>query len=146
MHVREQIRNRVAAALSGATAAGDRVYSSRVYPMPGDNAPSIAVYTKSEEVVSSTLGAPVNTVRELELTIELFIKGASAVDSAIDELAVEVEMILGVSCDETLPVSWSSYDSFETEYSDSGNNITIVGLMVYTYTYSVNNDNPTTGV
>lgn len=94
-HPRQEIRHAVAAQLVNKTAAGDRVFKTRVLPYRREF-PALAVYTPTENVKTDTDSAP----RELERSPELVVEGAAQVTSAenaddvLDALAWEIEQAL----------------------------------------------------
>lgn len=94
-HPRQLIRHAVAAQLTGATAAGTRVFKTRVLPYRRE-LPAVAVYTFTETVDVDVDSSP----RELKRTLDLVIEGAVQATSAenpddlLDALALEIETAL----------------------------------------------------
>lgn len=93
MHQRQAIREAVKNALVAAsTAAGSRVYETRVVPFHRVELPAIAVYATRDAVSPESKDT---TARELTRTLQLEIVGAvrssSNVDDALDDLALQIE-------------------------------------------------------
>lgn len=96
-HVRKQLRDAVASAVSGLTTTSTRVYKGRVVPLVAAELPSLSVFTASdtpvyEAVPGSSMGAP-KVVRDLEVRI---VGAATATTEAgvldtLDLIAEQVE-------------------------------------------------------
>ena len=104
-HQRLVIRHAVRDRLLGATAAEDRVFTTRLVPYRRTKLPAIAVYTRAEPVdPESRNTAPRELTRNLQLVIEVAVAEGSSVrgvpvavdqlDDALDGLAVEVERVM----------------------------------------------------
>ena len=74
VHVRQQIRDAAAVALTGLTTTGARVYASRVYPMQDANLPGLRIFTPSETSQSIEMGTSRLRERTLTLVIEACVK------------------------------------------------------------------------
>lgn len=96
-HVRQQIREAAATALTGLTTSGARVYQSRVHPLDADKLPCLLVNTDDETVESLQITAPSLLDRSLELTIRAVAKASSNLDDTLDTMVAEVETVLGNS-------------------------------------------------
>jgi hypothetical protein len=93
-HVRQQIREAAATALSGNTDAGTRVYSSLYYPSERANLPLIHVYVDNEESELAGLGGLL--ARTCDLVITAIEDGAEAtLDNTLDTLAAQIEAQIG---------------------------------------------------
>jgi len=95
-HLRKQIRDNVVTALTGLSTTGSRVYASRVYPMAAANLPGLCVYSKSEEVETTTITRPRTQVRTLTLSVEGFVVATSGLDNILDAISLDVEEGLAV--------------------------------------------------
>lgn len=84
VHLRNQIRDAVVAALSGNTDAGTNVTPSRVYPFA--SLPGICVYTPIEESEPDTT---THLLREVDIVIEAY--ADTTLDDTIDDLAADIE-------------------------------------------------------
>ena len=86
-HVRTQIRNAVAAALTGV----GTVHVARVYPVTEAELPVVLVYTNGEQIEQGEFGS---LERVLEVVVEIVAQGDS-LDAAMDAVLVDVEQALG---------------------------------------------------
>lgn len=94
-HVRKQIRDRVASVLaSGVTLVSGRVYQNRVYPLHEAQLPAITVYSGSETVEPFTMGN-MTASRVVEINVDIYNAAVTALDDAIDAIAVQVETAIG---------------------------------------------------
>lgn len=129
-HVRRQLREAVATALTGLTTTGSRVYPSRVFTVEQSNLPCLAVYVKSG------LQAPATMDNEELRSITVIVEGLCAIESGLDDLvdqiSKEVEAVLGS------PISIGSFTTqlvargFEIEMRDDLN--IPVGSIALTFT------------
>lgn len=102
MHPRQQIREAFKARLvEAATAAGDRVYTSRIAPIGDDKdeLPAILIYTRDEKLDPDKGGYGLDaedtyTRRELKLVVEGVVRGGNTVDDRLDDLAEQIENAL----------------------------------------------------
>ena len=70
-HVRKQIRDLVATAVTGLTTTSTRVYSDRAHPIPQDKLPALRVFFASEEgqMERGAMGAGTTMHRRASLTV-----------------------------------------------------------------------------
>lgn len=92
MHERQAIRDAAVTALAGATAAGARVYKTRLAPIRQAELPAISVYTEEESVTPESLKtSPRELTRSVTLAVEAWVRATDNVDDALDDLALEIE-------------------------------------------------------
>lgn len=86
-HARQQIRERIAALVTGLTTCGSRVFQSRMVPQ--ESLPCLLVTTNEEEIIPGDIG----NVQERILTVSIrgFAKITATVDDTLDTIAAEVE-------------------------------------------------------
>lgn len=96
MHPRAAVRQAIVAALVSKTAAGARVFPTRVLPLRTLELPALAVFIRLEEVdvEGSQNTAPLELDRTADVTIEGYVQGNEGVDDALDALSEEVEAAL----------------------------------------------------
>jgi hypothetical protein len=99
-HVRTQIRNAVVALVTGLTTSSDRVYASRVHPLPGDKLPALRVFVDEESIARETIHDPAMLSRLVTIRIDCVASLASGLDDELDQMALEVED--AISADSTL--------------------------------------------
>lgn len=93
-HVRRQIREAVATAVTGLATTGARVYQSRVYPLESGNLPGLLIRTYSESSKAETIHAPKLLQRLLLLEVIGIAKYVSDLDDVLDQICKEVETAL----------------------------------------------------
>lgn len=93
-HVRKQIRDALATAVTGLATTGANVYTSRVYPISSASLPALLVYTKDESSEYLTVAKPRTILRTLSAVIDIYVKGNTTYDDTIDSIAAEVETAL----------------------------------------------------
>lgn len=96
-HVRRQLREAVAAAITGLATTGARVYQSRVYPLQASELPCLLVYVTTESVDAITVDTPETLERDVELQIEGVARAAADLDDTLDDIAKEVEIALSAT-------------------------------------------------
>lgn len=94
-HARTQIRQAVVAMLTGNTAAGNRVFTSRVYPLDNPKLPALLVSTPQENMGNPSMQRPRTQQRTPQLVIEGYVKARGDIEAEADALAVQVEQIIG---------------------------------------------------
>lgn len=88
-HVRRQIREAVATAVTGLSTTSTRVFQSRVYPLRDADLPCLLVSTESEEIEPATIGSIVQ--RAMEIHVKAVAKANVNLDDTLDQIALEVE-------------------------------------------------------
>lgn len=92
MHERQAIREAIVTALTNETAADDRVFKTRLAPLPRALLPAISVYTQDEETEpASKRTAPRELKRTVTVGIDAWCSAKEDVDDALDDLALEIE-------------------------------------------------------
>lgn len=131
-HQRKLIRQAVTALLIGATAAGARVFPSRVLPLRTPELPTIAVYTADESVEEgSRQSAPRELERLVSVVVEAWVAPADDVDDAMDDIAEQIEVALHADPYWGGVVGDSILTGSETEVVGQGDRR--MGLVILTY-------------
>ena len=91
-HIRKRIRAEVTSTLDMAPGLAGRVTALRLMPFHQDQLPQVAVYTMDE--ASGLDGTPHALQRQMDLKVELFVAGNAAIDDALDDMALVVEVAL----------------------------------------------------
>lgn len=98
LHLRKQIRDAVAAALTSLTTSGARVYESRTHELQDANLPGLRIYTNSEDArVSEILSSNRVLERDLQLVVEACSKKSSGLDDELDLMVQEVEVAIAAN-------------------------------------------------
>ena len=92
-HARTQLREQVAALVTGLATTGARVYQSRM--RPADGLPCLLVTTNEEDITPGSIGGLYQ--RRLVLQVRGFAKGSTTLDDTLDQIALEVETALAAS-------------------------------------------------
>lgn len=95
-HVRRQIREAVATAVTGLATTGARVYQSRVYPVEQTNLPGLLIRTYRESSKAETIHAPRLMERTLLLEVIAVAKAVTDLDDTLDGICKEVEIALAM--------------------------------------------------
>jgi hypothetical protein len=132
-HPRKEIRHAVRDLLAAAaTAAGDHVTATRIFPYRKGDLPAISVYTLEETIdEESAESAPRELLRSIDLEVAGFVHAGSAVDDAMDDLAEQIEAAM--DADPTF--GGKAADSFlrSTTMGLTGDGDTIAGMVTLTY-------------
>lgn len=93
-HVRRQIREAAATALTGLTTTGARVFQSRIHPLRDADLPCLLISTDDEQVQQENMVAGGELTRELTLTVRGVAKATADLDDTLDGIAEQVEPVL----------------------------------------------------
>lgn len=93
-HVRRQIREATAAALTGLATTGSRVFQSRVYPLKDADLPCLLINTDDEQVEAENAVQGGELTRVLTLTVRGVAKDTATLDDTLDAIAEQVEPVL----------------------------------------------------
>ena len=143
-HARTQIRKAVVNALKANTAAENRVYESRVYPLDDPKLPALLVYTPQESMGQPSIQRPRTQMRQLQLMVEGYLKARGDIDSDANALALEVEQLIGA--DPTLGglVKDAMLDTTATRLSGEGEKPVAIISLTFVILYSVKENAPQT--
>ncbi len=93
-HLRRQVREGVALAVTSLATTGARVFQSRVYPLQSAELPGLLVYSRSETVTPTTIHGPRLLERALQIEIVAVAKAVADLDDTLDQICKEVEIAL----------------------------------------------------
>ena len=123
-HKRTLIRNALVSKLIGtaptyATDAEDRVYPNRTQSLSKSKLPAIKVFDESESASDTALNIS-RYLRTIETRIEIYVEQNSNLDTALDDIAKQVEDL--ITADRTISgtASGATYVSTQLEFDDSG--------------------------
>lgn len=91
-HIRQQLREAVAAAVTGLTTTGSRVFQSRAYPLQISDVPCLVVTTDGDSIEQETVHHPYIQSRQVQLRIEGYAVGTTNLDDTLDGICKEVEI------------------------------------------------------
>lgn len=116
-HVRKLIRDNIVAAVTGLDTTGANVFKSRVYPLSSGSLPALTVYTRSEDVMQSTMRKPRTIERTLTVSIDSYVQGLTNYEDSLDAIAVEVENAITADVTRGGYAKDTRITSFEADYS-----------------------------
>ena len=90
-HVRQQIRERIAANVTGLTTTGSNVFASRVYNISTSELPALLVYAISESSERDSFLSSNGLERSVDILVEGYATTSANLDSVLDTIAAEVE-------------------------------------------------------
>lgn len=93
-HVRQQIREAVAMAVTGLATTGANVVRSRMKPR-ATGLPCLLVSTGDERVEAIGISGPALLDRQLDVEVKGYAIAADNLDDTLDAIAAEVEAVLG---------------------------------------------------
>ena len=93
-HVRRQLREAAAAAVTGLSTTAGRVFQSRVYPLRDADLPCLLVITDDERIDAGNAAMGGELERELTLTVRGVAKATADLDDTLDAIAEQVEPML----------------------------------------------------
>lgn len=117
-HVRQQLRESVATAVTGLSTTGSRVYQSRVYPLTDSNLPCLLVTSDGDKSEAITVHSPYQQERATTIRIEGVAKAVSNIDDTLDTISKEVETAIANSS--TAIVKGLFYQGAQIDYDGSG--------------------------
>ena len=94
-HIRNQIRDRTAVAVTGLTTTGSNVFQTPMVMLEEQTFPALAVYVDSE--VSSENATMGNILRECVLHIDGYVEASATVLDTLDLISKEVEVAMATT-------------------------------------------------
>ena len=119
-HARKSIRDNVATTVTGLSTTGSNVFKTRTIPLGVAKLPALCVYTRNEIINNSTMQPPRTQLRNLDVIIEAYVKGISALDDTLDTISVEVEEALATDLTRGGYAKDTMVTSFEVDYDGEG--------------------------
>ena len=94
-HVRQQLREAMASAVTGLTTTSTRVFQSRVYPIEVSSLPCLVITADGDSVSTETVHHPYQQNRTTQVRIEAYARAVSDLDDTLDLICKEVEIAIG---------------------------------------------------
>lgn len=130
-HVRQQIRNSIAAALVGMPTVSN-IYTGRVTPVETRFLPAVLIITDEEVITSGSKGGGSRTLdRDLTLSIEGHAEAEAALVDLLDTIAKEIEIAITAAGD--LGGLAKSIDLNGVDGETSGEGVAQAGFIRLTY-------------
>lgn len=140
-HARTQIRNAVVALVTGLASTADRVYVSRLHPLPKDKVPALRVFVDDETIQRGTIHDPSMLQRVVTIRIDCVSALSEGLDGDLDQMALEVEE--AIAADSNLGGLLSSGlipSGIELDRSGEGEKDVGILTVVFECEYEVNSD------
>jgi len=94
-HIRRQVREAVAARLTGLTTTGSRVYVNNVDPLAIGELPALMIRNGPEQIERMSLGQPNVYIRRAQMVLVTAVARATAAPAnTIDQIVAEVEVAM----------------------------------------------------
>jgi hypothetical protein len=129
-HVRKQIRDAIATAVTGLTTTGTRVFTDHAYPLQQAELPGLLVRTLTETSQGITLPAPRRLQRTVRFAVIAYAALESDVQNTIDQVCKEVEIALAMP---NLGIPAKQITLIATTLDISGDGTLPVGRAAMTY-------------
>lgn len=93
-HVRRQIREAAATAVTGLSTTGARIFQSRIHPLRDADLPCLLISTDDEQIEAENAVMGGELTRDLTLTVRGVAKANANLDDTLDAIAEQVEPVL----------------------------------------------------
>ena len=118
-HLRQSIRERVAADVTSLVTTGANVFQSRIFPVEDSKLPCLLVYTTSEDSEVTEMASPRPMTRILNVVVQGVV-GAAQPDDTLDLISKEVEVALAGDVSINSLANNSFLSSTEIEFNAEG--------------------------
>ena len=140
-HIRTHIRQAVAQRLMGLPTTGNRVFTSRVYPMERAALPGLTIATQSDELNpdrSALNNGNLTLGSRLQLLITVYTQSKDRIDDILDQ--VELEICQALMSDSTLGslVNDINWHSTEITFEGLGEQPIGVSRQLFVVDYRIN--------
>ena len=144
-HLRQSIRERVAADVTSLVTTGSNVFQSRVYPVEDSKLPCLLVYTTSEESEVTEMASPRPITRILNVVVQGVVAMATP-DDTLDLISKEVEVALAADVTINSLANNSFLSSTEIEINADGAKTIGTVMLNYSVEYRNLDNNPETAI
>jgi len=144
-HLRQSIRERVAADVTGLTTCGTNVFQTRLYPVESASLPCLLVYTTSEESEVTEMASPRPMFRTLNVVVQGIVS-ATQPDDTLDLISKEVEVALAGDVSINSLASNSYLSSTEIEINADGSKPVGIVMLNYVVEYRNLDNNPESAI
>lgn len=134
-HLRKQIRVAAAAALTGLSTTGARVFTSRARAIQASDLPCLRVFGDDESIETASMGQQRRRHRTLSLFVEAMAQGNSAPEDTADQITKEVEVALDANNGLGGLVKWIEPRRINTDYGGDADSIVVTVRMEFEILY-----------
>ncbi len=144
-HLRQSIRERVAADVTSLVTTGANVFQSRIFPVEESKLPCLLVYTTSEDSEVTEMASPRPITRMLNVVVQGVVSAAQP-DDTLDLISKEVEVALAGDVSINSLANNSFLSSTEIEFNADG--AKPIGTVVLNYSVEYRNldNNPESAI
>jgi len=144
-HLRQSIRERVAADVTSLVTTGANVFQSRIFPVEDSKLPCLLVYTTSEDSEVTEMASPRPMTRILNVVIQGVVSAAQP-DDTLDLISKEVEVALAGDVSINSLANNSFLSSTEIDFNADG--AKPIGTVVLNYSVEYRNldNNPESAI
>ena len=144
-HLRQSIRERVAADVTSLVTTGANVFQSRIFPVEDSQLPCLLVYTTSEDSEVTEMASPRPMTRILNVVVQGVV-GAAQPDDTLDLISKEVEVALAGDVSINSLANNSFLSSTEIDFNADG--AKPIGTVVLNYSVEYRNldNNPESAI
>ena len=144
-HLRQSIRERVAADVTSLVTTGANVFQSRIFPVEDSKLPCLLVYTTSEDSEVTEMASPRPMTRILNVVVQGVV-GAAQPDDTLDLISKEVEVALAGDVSINSLANNSFLSSTEIDFNADG--AKPIGTVVLNYSVEYRNldNNPESAI
>jgi hypothetical protein len=144
-HLRQSIRERVAADVTSLVTTGANVFQSRIFPVEESKLPCLLVYTTSEDSEVTEMASPRPMTRTLNVVVQGVVSAAQP-DDTLDLISKEVEVALAGDVSINSLANNSFLSSTEIEFNADG--AKPIGTVVLNYSVEYRNldNNPESAI
>ena len=135
-HLRQSIRERVAADVTSLVTTGANVFQSRIFPVEDSKLPCLLVYTTSEESEVTEMASPRPMTRILNVVVQGVV-GAAQPDDTLDLISKEVEVAMAADISINSLANNSFLSSTEIEIFSEG--VKPIGTVMLNYSVEYRN-------
>jgi len=144
-HLRQSIRERVAADVTSLVTTGANVFQSRIFPVEDSSLPCLLVYTTSEESEVTEMASPRPMTRTLNVVVQGVVS-ATQPDDTLDLISKEVEVALAGDVSINSLASNSFLSSTEIEINADGAKPVGTVMLNYVVEYRNVDNDPETAI
>jgi len=144
-HLRQSIRERVAADVTSLVTTGANVFQSRIFPVEESKLPCLLVYTTSEDSEVTEMASPRPMTRTLNVVVQGVVSAAQP-DDTLDLISKEVEVALAGDVSINSLANNSFLSSTEIEFNADGAKPIGTVMLNYSVEYRNLDNNPESAI
>jgi len=144
-HLRQSIRERVAADVTSLVTTGANVFQSRIFPVEESKLPCLLVYTTSEDSEVTEMASPRPMTRTLNVVVQGVVSAAQP-DDTLDLISKEVEVALAGDVSINSLANNSFLSSTEIEFNADGAKPIGTVMLNYSVEYRNLDNNPESSI